>query len=242
MKKFIPYCITALLGVSGIGYSILSTANTKSVLNNNVEKAVSSKIEIQQETKGELIALTDNKKTVIYSRGGQYDGFTKDINRNIEVLDWWNEARFIFPRGAVAKVTDVNTGIQFYVERTMGDNHADCETLTAEDTEKMKQAFGGFNWDKRPIIVTINGRNIAASMAGMPHAGSDTVAAFANASNRSDGYGSGQNLDVIKGNGMDGHFDIHFLNSRRHADGGISATVDNTHQENIKIAAQYKIP
>jgi hypothetical protein len=242
VKKIIPYCIAAVIGVSSFGYILKSDFNVKAELNSNIEKTVFSKIEIQQETKGEVIALTNERRTVIYSRGGQYDGFTKEINRNIEVLDWWTEASVIFPRGAIATAIDVYTGIQFNIVRTMGDNHADCETLTVEDTEKMKQAFGGFSWQKRPVIITINGRNIAASMAGMPHAGNDAAPAFAVADNLSDGYGTGENLDVIKGNGMDGHFDVHFLNSLKHADGHITATIDETHQENIKIAAQYKIP
>lgn len=41
------------------------------------------------------------------------------------------------------------------------------------------------------------------------------------------------NLDYIKGNGMDGHIDIHFAGSKRHKDGQI----DPDHQKCIKIAA-----
>lgn len=238
MKKIISYCISAIIGVSSVGYVLQNTFNVEAALSNNAEKIAFSKAETQQETTGEIIPLTNDKGTVVYSRGGDYSNVTKEVNKKVEVLDWWTEASVIFSRGTVAKVTDVYTGIQFNIERTMGDNHADCETLTVEDTEKMKQVFGGFNWDKRPVIVTVNGRNIAASMAGMPHAGSDAVPAFATANNRSNGYGYGQNLDVIKGNGMNGHFDVHFLNSKRH----VTPTVDNAHQENIKIAAGYKMP
>jgi hypothetical protein len=98
----------------------------------------------------------------------------------------------------------------------------------------MKEIFGGsFSWTDRPVLIKVNGRKIAASMSGMPHAGNDAAAAAAWTSWRSGDYGAGTNFDWIKNNGMDGHFDIHFLNSTRHVDG----QVDPTHQANVKIAA-----
>ncbi|MHC1685718.1 MAG: hypothetical protein AB6733_22790 [Clostridiaceae bacterium] len=242
MKKLIPYCISAIIGVSCIGYRVQNTFSEQITLDKNIEKKVDSKIEVLQETKVEVVTLTENRNTAIFSRGGNYEGYRKVVNKTVEVLDWWSEVKAIFPREGIATVTDVYSGIQFNIVRTMGDNHADCETLTIEDTQKMKEVFGGFNWQKRPVIISVNGRNVAASMAGMPHAGSDAAPAFASTSNRSDGYGSGENLDVIKGNDMDGHFDVHFLNSRRHGDGRITDTVDETHQQNIRIASGYKIP
>jgi hypothetical protein len=151
-----------------------------------------------------------------------------------ELLDWWKEAQFIFARDSIATVKDVYTGKTFKVKRTMGTNHADSEALTLKDTETIKSIWGGFSWDRRPVHVYINGRVLAASMSAMPHAGLDSAPAYAYVNNRSDGYGSGENLDVIKNNGMDGHFDIHFLNSTRHKDGKI----DPEHQKMIKIAAQ----
>ena len=116
----------------------------------------------------------------------------------------------------------------------MGDNHADCETVTEADTQIMKEIFGGFNWSKRPILLYIDGKRYAASMAGMPHAGLDTAPAFVVVEGLSGGYGYGQNLDTIKNNNMDGVFDVHFINSRRHMEGGVSATVDIEHQKNIE--------
>ena len=36
----------------------------------------------------------------------------------------------------------------------------------------MKSIYGGdWSWERRPVIITVNGRKLAASMAGMPHAG-----------------------------------------------------------------------
>lgn len=150
----------------------------------------------------------------------------------VEVLDWWNQAKNVFSIGTTAVVQDVYTGKTFKIKRTMGSNHADCEAVSKADTDIIKSIWGGFSWDTRPVIITIGNRRLAASMSSKPHAGIDSAPAFKVVDNRSEGYGTGENLDVIKGNGMDGHFDVHFLNSTRHKDG----QVDPRHQAAIKIA------
>ena len=160
-----------------------------------------------------------------------------DGKKKIELLDWWTAANKVFARGSTAKVIDVRTGKSFYIKRTYGGNHADCETLTKEDTKIMKEIWGGFSWSRRPVIVEIKGRYLAASMAAMPHAGLDNKPTNATVSGRSGGYGRGTNLDAVKNNGMDGHFDIHFKNSRTHG----TNKVDSAHQKAIKEAAAAKL-
>ncbi len=151
-----------------------------------------------------------------------------------EALDWWTEAQYVIPIGADFEVYDFNTGKSFFVRRTTGANHADCETLTASDTKKMKEIWGGeFSWVTRPVIIKYNGRKIAASMSSMPHAGNDTGEGGKWTNWRSGNYGAGTNYDWIKNNGINGVFDIHFLNSTRHSDGKI----DTKHQASIKAAA-----
>jgi len=161
----------------------------------------------------------------------------QDDNRKIEVLDWWKAANQVFARGSKAKVIDVRTGKSFYIKRTYGANHADCETLTKEDTKIMKDIWGGFNWSRRPVLVEIDGRLLAASMSGMPHAGLDSKPTNAIVSSRSEGYGRGYNLDAVKNNGMNGHFDIHFKNSRTHG----SNRIDPAHQRAIREAAAARL-
>jgi hypothetical protein len=120
------------------------------------------------------------------------------------------------------------------VQRTGGTNHADTETLSKEDTEILKEIYGGqWKWDRRAIILTVGDRRIAASMSGMPHAGRDDLAARTMVRNRSGGYGTGINYDSIKGNGMDGHFDIHLLHSRTHK----TNRVDFMHSQMVLKAA-----
>lgn len=153
---------------------------------------------------------------------------------SVELLDWWKQAKNVFKIGTTAVVQDVRTGKTFKIVRTMGSNHADCEAASKADADIIKSIWGGFSWDVRPVIVNVGGRRLAASMSSLPHAGIDSAPAFATVNNRSEGYGKGENLDVVKGNGMNGHFDVHFLNSTRHKDG----QVDSRHQAAIKIAAK----
>lgn len=152
----------------------------------------------------------------------------------IEMLDWWKEANKVFSIGTTAKVTDVETGKTFNIVRTYGGNHADCEAATLEDSKIIKDIWGGkWSWSRRPIIIEEDGRKLAASMAAMPHAGVDSQPANKILNKRSQGYGRGHNLDKIKNNGMDGVFDVHFLNSRTHG----SNRVDANHQNAVKKAA-----
>mgnify|MGYP001952708915 CR=1 FL=1 len=162
-----------------------------------------------------------------------------DVDRpsgGVEMIAW-SEVDKIWPRDSKAVIVDVDTGKRINVYRSGGYNHADVETLSAADTEILKSLYGGsFSWDRRAVIVEVNGRRIAASIAGMPHAGRDDQPNRAMVSNRSGGYGYGSNLDAIKGNNMDGVFDVHFYQSKTHG----SNKVDSAHQSMVKKAASVK--
>ncbi|MGL4345597.1 MAG: SH3 domain-containing protein [Cellulosilyticaceae bacterium] len=169
------------------------------------------------------VALTDGTKGYMYKSqvGGECLALLpeKEVAVPVEILGW-STASKVVPRGAVVTIEDVYTGKKFQIKRTFGTNHADVEALTKADTQIVKQIWGGFSWERRPVIVHVKGRRLAASMAGMPHAG--------------------DSLDAVKGNGMSGVMDLHFQGSRKHKDGKISATVDPLHQSAIKIAAKYQ--
>ena len=127
----------------------------------------------------------------------------------VELIDWAN-IDAIFPRYTTATVTDVDTGITYTVYRMGGYSHADVEPLTAADTAKMLSTYGGaWSWERRAVIVTVNGRRIAASTNGMPH---------------------GQ--QTIYNNNMDGQVCIHFLNSHTHG----SDNWDPAHQAMVQKA------
>lgn len=126
-----------------------------------------------------------------------------------EYLDW-SQAKDIYSVGSVATVTHVSSGLTFEVKRRGGSNHADSEPRTASDTAVMKEIYGGsWSWSTRAIIVSIDGKDIAASMNGMPH--------------------GGQN---IHDNNFSGHFCIHFKNSRTHN----TNSINPKHQASVKQA------
>lgn len=204
---------------------IVKKASSKDV---SLNKSNSSNRNARISRGGSIPKITDKSKTSKSTSSNK-----NTYSSKIEILDW-KIAKNVFSINTIAEVTDVYTKKTFKVKRTMGTNHADSEALTKEDTEIIKSIWGGFSWERRPVILNIKGRRIAASMSAMPHAGIDSAPAYKIINNRSDGYGRGQNLDVIKGNGMDGHFDIHFLNSTRHKDG----KKDPQHQAAVLKAAK----
>jgi len=111
----------------------------------------------------------------------------------VELLEW-REARQLLTIGTPATLIDVRTGLSWQVASFSNGSHADIETLTAEDTAIKLQAFGGrWDWTPRPVLVLINGRTLAASVNGMPHAGS-----------------------TRRGNNMSGHVCLHFRGSSTH--------------------------
>jgi peptidoglycan DL-endopeptidase CwlS len=150
-----------------------------------------------------------------------------------EVLDWFNEAQYVFPINKVGKFIDIETGKSFMAKRTLGAAHSDTETLTMQDSETMKEIFGGsWTWKNRSFLLQVDGRQLAVSISGMPHAGIDGLPYLQNISNRSGDFGTGPNYDRISGNGMNGHFDVYFLNSLRHVDNKI----DPIHQSGVMVS------
>jgi hypothetical protein len=124
----------------------------------------------------------------------------------------WEETRQYFNKYSSATVMDLDTGLQFNVQRRGGSSHADVQPLTAEDTAIMKAIYNGkWSWKRRAVIVELeNGRKIAGSMNGMPH-----------------GRGA------IAGNNFNGHSCIHFRDSTTHG----SCKVDLAHQMMVWKAA-----
>ena len=105
----------------------------------------------------------------------------------------WEQADTIFPHNTTVEVIDVETGQRFFVQRIYGSLHADVVPKQQQDTQILSALYGGtYSWDRRAIVVGLEGRYYAASMNGMPH-------------------GNG-----IEGNGYPGHFCIHFVDSKTH--------------------------
>ncbi len=114
------------------------------------------------------------------------------LKGTVVLLDWFKGGSEWLAKGARFTVTDVRTGKSFRARRFGGWYHADSEPCTAYDAQIMK-SLEGYSWNRRPIWVTYNGKTVAASMHTMPHM-----------------------ADPTPGDGFDGHFCIHLLNSKVH--------------------------
>ncbi len=124
----------------------------------------------------------------------------------------WEKAKELIPKYKKFKITDLETGLSFYVQRRAGSNHADVQPLTRKDTKIFKQVYGGkWSWKRRSVLVHTDQQIIAASMHGMPH-----------------GRGS-------LANGFPGHFCIHFKDSVTHT----TKNMDLTHQVMVYKAGGF---
>lgn len=123
----------------------------------------------------------------------------------------WQQAKEVVPKYSTFTITDVETGQSFQGQRRAGSSHADVQPISKADSAVLKSIYGGaWSWDRRAVLVTLNGRTLAASMHGMPHGG-----------------------DGIPDNDFNGHFCIHFLGSITHG----SRSADPAHQVMVHKAA-----
>ena len=123
----------------------------------------------------------------------------------------WSYMRNNLPRNTPIMITDVRTGLTYWVQSFSHGNHADVFPVSAEDTEILRRTFGGrWSWDTRPIWVHYGGRKVAASINGMPHGGTTN-----------------------RHNNMAGHICIHFRGSRTHSG---SFTHERDHQNSVMEA------
>ncbi|WP_096200857.1 hypothetical protein [Bacillus sp. FJAT-45350] len=125
-------------------------------------------------------------------------------------LMYWEEGQELIPRYSKFKITDLETGLSFHVQRRAGSNHADVQPLTKKDTKIMKEIYNGkWSWKRRAVLIHCNNQIIAASMHGMPHGGGALA------------------------NGFPGHFCIHLKGSTTHT----SRSEDLSHQVMVHKAA-----
>ncbi len=84
---------------------------------------------------------------------------------------WYDEVRAQAKLYPYATVYDFTTGISWQVHMFSLGAHADSEPLTAEDTARMNQAFGGkTTWTPKAVwVVLSNGRVYMASTHNTPH-------------------------------------------------------------------------
>ena len=82
----------------------------------------------------------------------------------------WDEVKGLLTPGNRYTITDYNTAATFEMIYIGGENHAEMECPDAFHAGKYKEVFGGeYNYSKRAVLVSVDGRNIAASLSGWPH-------------------------------------------------------------------------
>lgn len=106
----------------------------------------------------------------------------------------WSVIKGQLVSGRAYDVIDCYTGKEFTLIFNGGENHAEMEIANETCLENFMAVCGGeFNFYKRPIVVKIDGKNIAASMQCYPHG-----------------------TDYVSDNGMDGHICVYFSESLSH--------------------------
>lgn len=179
-----------------------------------------------------LLTTGCNKEEVIDNKDNDFK------NEYSELLNY-KEALTIFIEDKEAEILDIETGITYKVKRVIGGYNtlADVETLTEDDTNKLLQTAGGdWNIKRRAVIITVDGKKIAASIAPFQHSGSEEHVYGEVIDNRTGGTGTGINLDSIRNNGMIGVVDVYFYNSLTP---GVNR-VDERHQEMVLKAYEYE--
>ncbi len=162
-----------------------------------------------QKSSGLTVDGTAGNATIKKLFGKNAANYTIETER----LDWFNGGSTRIPKNAIFSIKDIRSGKVFSAKRWSGYNHLDAEPLNAKQTAIFKEAVGGeWSWDRRPILVKYNGHVYAASMNSMPHAD-----------------------DTISGNDYEGHFCIHFYNSKTHD----TNRVDSEHQNAVETAMRY---
>ena len=90
---------------------------------------------------------------------------------DVKYANWYDEIRAIAKKYPNVTVYDYNTGISWHVTLFSYGAHADGYPTTAEDTEKMYQAFGNeVTWTPKPVwVVFSNGSVYMASTHDTAH-------------------------------------------------------------------------
>ncbi|GAA0739929.1 LysM peptidoglycan-binding domain-containing protein [Clostridium oceanicum] len=162
---------------------------------------------------GQTLTIPVNSKSTVLPKGITI--YKNKINYNYGDVYTWKNAMRVWTVNTTGTLKDLYTGISFNVKYYGGSNHSDVVPLTLQDTNKLKKIVPKWSWSaKRPMILYFrkNGMNyqMAVSFTGFPHSTTN-----------------------IYNNGVNGHFDLYFYNSKGHS----NPKTDPTAQKNILKAS-----
>lgn len=128
---------------------------------------------------------------------------------SVKELQWFNDGYRLMQSKPTIRILDCKSGISWKAKYINGSQHADIIPSSADEAYKIRNIIG--NYERRPVIVTINGTMYAGSMYAVPHGETDYCSYF------------------------DGVMCIHFTGSMTHG----SDSVDAAHQSAIREALRY---
>lgn len=83
---------------------------------------------------------------------------------------WYSTVRNACRQYPYATVYDYSTGISWQVHMFSYGKHAEAEPLTAQDTARLEEAFGGNTWTPKPVwVIFADGTVRMATTHSMPH-------------------------------------------------------------------------
>ncbi len=95
---------------------------------------------------------------------------TRVTAADVKYANWYSTVRSIVRKFQYATVYDYQSGISWQIHMFSFGAHADAEPITAADTAKMLQAFGGNTWNPKPLWVVLgNGDVYLATSHSMEH-------------------------------------------------------------------------
>lgn len=159
-----------------------------------------------------------------------------ELIKQSQIVDW-NSFNDMFRYDENIIIIDYYSGLYFVTSRMGGANHADIEPVDIQSTENMKKAVSDGMGKRRPVIILFeDGRSFLASSFMVGHAGIDSEPYLKVVDKRSNGYGKGENYDLVKENGLDGHICLFVDNCLNHYDG----KKNYNHEENLKFLKEVK--
>ena len=167
-------------GVNGLSADGIAAQATLALLYSGTAKAYS----------GSVSSPSGSGKVPSNAGASSMSSFTGSNGKKIQLLHWQNEIKPYLKTGQNLLVYDPATTISFTLYVMSRGRHCDVEPLTATDTARMMDAWGGkVTWTPRPVYIGLpDGRWTLAVMHNVAH-------------------GS----QVINGNNFDGQNCVHFL-------------------------------
>lgn len=170
-------------GTNGLSADGVAGQSTLSLLYSGKAKAYSGSSEPS-------VSAPSGGKVASNAGAAAMGSFTGRNGARIQLLHWFDEIKPSLKTGQNLKVYEPDSGISFTLYVMSRGRHADVEPLTADDTEKMMDAWGGKeDWTPKDVYIQLpDGRWTLAVMHNVAH-------------------GS----QVIQGNNYDGQNCVHFL-------------------------------